>query len=314
MEKSTLAQRVLQFLRAHRGESFIAREIAEAVVAAYPDIYADKAQRSGFTTHKQLIQQVVAEIGTNKEILLKQEPALVLQDLPRPRRYCILAQGGAATCDTAAHAAAEAVAAPADAAQQLPAEPSEHDLYPLLGEYLHGELGLYAMRIREGSSHNSYGRGGNRWLHPDLVALEPINRSWHQHVRDSAQLNGSTGVRMWSFEVKKELTMGNVRECFFQAVSNSSWAHEGYLVTTAIDSARTGQELRLLSALHGIGVMVLDRDDPSESDIFLPARSRSDADWQSINRLAGENGDFAQYMERVFVYLKTGSLQAWSRT
>lgn len=85
-------------------------------------------------------------------------------------------------------------------------------------------------------------------------------------------------------------------------------------MTTAIDSARTGQELRLLSALHGIGVMVLDRDDPSESDIFLPARSRSDADWQSISRLTIENGDFAQYMERVFVCLKTGSLQAWSRT
>jgi hypothetical protein len=31
--------------------------------------------------------------------------------------------------------------------------------------------------------------------------------------------------------MKKELNFSNLRESYFQAVSNSSWANEGYLVT-----------------------------------------------------------------------------------
>ena len=108
---------------------------------------------------------------------------------------------------------------------------------------------------------------------------------------------------------KKALTVANIRKCFFQAVSNSSWAHEGYLVATAIADDRVDQELRMLSALHGIGVILLDPENPSESEILLPAQKKPDADWQSIDRLAKENGDFHEFIELVSVYFQTGTLR-----
>ena len=123
-------------------------------------------------------------------------------------------------------------------------------------DYLKSELGLYCLRIRESRSRNCRGVGGNKWLHPDIVALQPLNRDWDSLVHKCLKNSGSSKGRLWSFEVKKELTASNVRECFFQAVSNSSWANEGYLVTTSIASAgKVELELRILSALHGIGVM-----------------------------------------------------------
>lgn len=114
--------------------------------------------------------------------------------------------------------------------------------------------------------------GGNQWLHPDIVAMEPVDKAWGKHVKACGHASGSTCVRLWSFEVKKTLTVANIRKCFFQAVSNSSWAHEGYLVATAIADDRVEQELRMLSALHGIGVILLDPENPSESEILLPHR------------------------------------------
>ena len=48
------------------------------------------------------------------------------------------------------------------------------------------------------------------------------------------------------------------------------------------------QELRMLPALHGIGVLQLDAENPSESNILIPARGRSDVDWSTSNRLVTE--------------------------
>jgi hypothetical protein len=121
-------------------------------------------------------------------------------------------------------------------------------------------------------------------------------------------------VRLWSFEVKKELNSSNIRSSFFQAVSNSSWANEGYLVTTSITD-NIEQELRMLSALHGIGVIILDTENPSESEIFLPAKSRAEIDWQSVNRIVVENDDFKDYIELVSTYYQTGRIRSrdWNK-
>lgn len=54
-------------------------------------------------------------------------------------------------------------------------------------------------------------------------------------------------LRIYSFELKKILNRGNYRESFFQAVSNSSWAHEGYLVC-----ANLKEDEDLLSELMNI--------------------------------------------------------------
>ena len=101
----------------------------------------------------------------------------------------------------------------------------------------------------------------------------------------------------------------NVRKSFFQAVSNSSWANEGYLVTTSISDNKVEQELRMLSALHGIGVILLNPENPSEREILLPPKSRPEVDWQSVNRILVENSDFKDYIELVSTYYQTGRIR-----
>ncbi|WP_216648600.1 COG2958 family protein, partial [Salinivibrio sp. VYel6] len=192
---------------------------------------------------------------------------------------------------------------------------SEHELYPLLVEYLKTELKLYCLRIDEKRSKNSRGSGGNQWLHPDIVAMQPIDQEWNDLIRSCVKQGAGQSVRLWSFEVKKELNGSNARKSFFQAVSNSSWANEGYLVGTAIADANTEKELRMLSALHGIGVILLNPENPSESEMILPARSRPDVDWESTNRILTENEDFRDYIELVSTYYQTGRVRArdWNR-
>ena len=58
--------------------------------------------------------------------------------------------------------------------------------------------------------------------------------------------------------MKLLLNRSNVRESFFQAVSNSSWANFGYLVAAEVVGADTLKELRMLYAAHGIGLIQLD--------------------------------------------------------
>ncbi|WP_290572884.1 hypothetical protein [Idiomarina sp.] len=114
---------------------------------------------------------------------------------------------------------------------------------------------------------------------------------WEDIVRSCVRSGSDSSVRLWSFEVKKHLTKGNVRKYFFQAVSNSSWAHYGYLVATGLNS------------------------DVEDSQILIPARERPSVDWKSANRIVAENSDFHHYIEQVGIYNQTGRLikSAWNK-
>jgi ParB/RepB/Spo0J family partition protein len=185
---------------------------------------------------------------------------------------------------------------------------TEFQLYPYLVEYLKTEHRLFCQRIDEKRSKNQRGSGGNQWLHPDIVAMQPVDKDWNELVRACVQKGGGQRVRLWSFEVKKELNSSNVRMSFFQAVSNSSWANEGYLVATTIAN-NIDQELRMLSALHGIGVILLIPENLMESGILLPAMAKPEIDWQSVNRIVVENDDFKDFIHKVSIYYQTGSLR-----
>lgn len=99
-------------------------------------------------------------------------------------------------------------------------------------------------------------------------------------------------IRMFSFEVKRSALFGNNRESFFQAVSNSSWAHEGYLVAAEwSDDPEFRGELSRLSQAFGIGAIRLDLEDPSAGEVLLPARTRDDLDWATLDKLIAMNTD-----------------------
>ena len=316
MSKLSQSQKVVQFLRDNPKERFNARSIAEAIVNLYPEDYAEKRNNPRFVNDKAFLTQIVAEIGAQKDQIANRSPHVFWQDKPRPRLYWY--DPDKKSTDSPEKAGLdwpEADEVDVDTAPATSHVLSEHDLYPLLIEYLKTELKLYCQRIDEKRSKNSRGSGGNEWLHPDIVAMQPIDKEWNDLVRNCVKQGGGQSVRLWSFEVKKELNVSNARRSFFQAVSNSSWANEGYLVATSISDANTEKELRMLSALHGIGVILLNPENPSESEMTLPARSRQDVDWESTNRILTENEDFRDYMELVSTYYQTGRIRSkdWNK-
>ena len=176
----------------------------------------------------------------------------------------------------------------------------------MLSNYLWAEFGVYSKRIDEKRSSNKRGPNGNRWLYPDLVGMEDLGADWHQEVKDCVNQYSDKRTKLWSFEVKLLINRSNVRECFFQSASNSSWANFGYLVAAEIEGQDTLKELRMLFAAHGIGLIKLDVDNPSESQVLIPARERGEIDWDTANRLATENKDFLEYVKLVKQFYQTG--------
>ncbi|WP_121627396.1 COG2958 family protein [Poseidonibacter antarcticus] len=311
MSRLSQSQKIIEFLKINPNERFNARQIADAIVSEYPEDYAEKRNNPRFNDNKAFISQIVAEIGAQKDQIIKNNPHVFWQDKPRPRVYWYDPEKlvGEDTIDINDEEDDEVISVPNNKLF------SEHDLYPILIEYLKSEHKLYCLRIDEKRSKNQRGSGGNQWLHPDIVAMQAVDKEWNNLVRTCIQHGDGQSVRLWSFEVKKELNGSNVRKSFFQAVSNSSWANEGYLVSTAISSSQVEQELRMLSALHGVGVILLNPENPSESEMILPAKARPEIDWQSVNRIVVENEDFKDYIELVSTYYQTGRIRSkdWNK-
>ncbi|MHC4168133.1 MAG: HTH domain-containing protein, partial [Planctomycetota bacterium] len=134
----------------------------------------------------------------------------------------------------------------------------ERDLHPLLTYYVYANpafsrgRSIFTKTIFHESSRR---KGFNEWLHPDLVGVYLPLEDWKQNVIKFNQLLDNNSIRLFSFELKKSLSKSNYRESFFQAVSNSSWAHEGYLVAAEVtQDDDLLAELERLSASFGIGI------------------------------------------------------------
>jgi hypothetical protein len=295
-----LAQTVLGYLKNRPDEKLTARQIAEWIFATFPDECQAKKQSSQYvSTDAQLVQQLVAEISSQRPRLQKRYPELKTTE-GRPRKYYFSEKS-----DIAEVAAAESVVA-ASTNDCSDTKLGEHALYPLLSLYLWEEFGVYSKRVDEKRSSNKRGPNGNRWLYPDVVGMEDLGADWHQEVRDCVNQYSDKRTKLWSFEAKLLINRSNVRECFFQAVSNSSWANFGYLVAAEIEGQDTLKELRMLFAAHGIGLIKLDADNPAESQVLIPAREKDEIDWDMANRLATENRDFLEYLKLVKQFYQTG--------
>ncbi|KRP75843.1 MULTISPECIES: COG2958 family protein [Pseudomonas] len=299
-----LRQRVIDRLQSLPDTQQTARELAQWIFEQFPAECAVKKAGSAsyIQTDSDLVQQLVAEISGSRPRWQQMHPQLKTTE-GRPRHYYWSEMDANAEV-----AAAEGIAL---ATSDLPG-PSllrEHALYPLLAEYLlTDDQRVFAMRINEKRSSNRAGSGGNEWLHPDLVGLEDLTAGWTRELRECVGVQGERRARMWSFEVKLLLNRSNARKCFFQAVSNSSWANFGYLVAATVEGDGTLKELRMLASAHGIGVIQLDVENPAESQILIPARERSEIDWDMCNRLTEENADFAEFIGRIRRFHQTGEV------
>jgi hypothetical protein len=224
-------EKVAECLQLSADKRMTAREIANWIFTNYPDECEEKkrASKQNLTNDDDLIQQLVAEIGAYRPSIEKKWNQ-VRTTADRPRLYFWTDQTDAAEVATAEGKQAT----PLTAGQVTPQR--EHDLYPLLTTFLWAEWGLYSKRIDEKTASNKQGPGGNRWLFPDLVAMEDLTRDLVDEVRILFDNSAAKKARLWAFEVKLLLNRSNVREAFFQTVSNSSWANFGYLVAAEIET------------------------------------------------------------------------------
>jgi uncharacterized protein len=176
----------------------------------------------------------------------------------------------------------------------------ERKLHPLLAYFAFTNTSfnrgrqIYTKTIfHEISKHNSL----NEWIHPDMVGFYSPVDDWNDKLLEFNKVTEKSAIRLYSFEIKKHINRGNYRECFFQAVSNSSWANEGYLVACSVQQQDDLlSELERLSASFGIGLIVLDLSDIDSSTVLFPAHRKDYLDWETMNKLCDQNDDFATFI------------------
>ena len=300
-----IRKETVNFLKQNPDKKCTAREIAEHLFKNEKDLvkkirnHPYKADLSG---DKELEGHIVCTIGNFSKTMSKDGIKIIESSYKKKYYY---------TKSTDAQEVENAENAQSPNTDKI----REHDLYPLLADFLLFGLSVYSKRINETRSANLQGPNGNKWLYPDLVGFEYMSKDWNDEIKHCVKVSGDKRAKLWSFEVKLLVNRSNVREAFFQTVSNSSWANFGYLVASELDNNALN-ELKILSGLHGIGFILLDTKSPTESKILIHAREKVDIDWNTANRIASTNPDFKNYIKTVREFYQSGNegKHFWDKT
>ncbi len=186
-----------------------------------------------------------------------------------------------------------------------PYEEKEKNLHPLLVKFLSEDpnFKLLCKTIRHQKGQK--GKGGEcMWNYPDIVGVYFPYNKYKGETLKFLHHTGQEKHKLFSFELKKELSFSNLKESYFQAVSNSTWANEGYLVVKNIKEDVL-DELRRLNQSFGIGVIKLESE-ISNSKILLPAKERG-IDIPTLNMLIEQSPkDFEPFMEKINKQIEKG--------
>lgn len=183
---------------------------------------------------------------------------------------------------------------------------NERDLHPLLVKFLYENLDfrLNSKTIYHEKSKKSE-NGKDKWNYPDIVGVYfPYDDYQNETLGllESLKLNS---YKIFSFELKISINFSNLKESYFQAVSNSSWANEGYLVVLKELDSEVLSELRRLNQSFGIGVIQLDGSEFSNSKIVLSAKEKA-LDMQTIDMLVDKNEDFKKFINDINQQIRAG--------
>ncbi|GAA8356713.1 COG2958 family protein [Helicobacter pylori] len=156
-----------------------------------------------------------------------------------------------------------------------------------------------------------YEKGKCEWNYPDIVGVYfPYNKyfPYNGYKEETLKFLHHTGQKrhkIFSFELKIRINFSNLKESYFQAVSNSTWANEEYLVVFEEIEDKVLGELRRLNQSFGIGVIKLESE-ISNSKILLPAKER-EIDIPTLNMLIEQSPeDFKPFMERINKQIEKG--------
>lgn len=171
---------------------------------------------------------------------------------------------------------------------------SERDLHILLSSYLKN-IDVYSKTIFHEHSSNSKDKQ-QKWVHPDMVGIKFLNLQTKASQTFLKAINRVATFKLTSYELKREINSDyELKQSFFQAVSNSSWANYGYLVAFEISDS-LNEEMERLNQSFGIGIIEL-KPNPYESKVLYTAKYR-DLDFKTIDKLCRINQDFEKFIDQ----------------
>ncbi len=170
----------------------------------------------------------------------------------------------------------------------------EIDLHPLLITFIN-EKSILSKTINHAKNSKD---SKSVWTNPDVIGVKFTDAVISNDFLRN--LYKSDCFMFYSFEIKKEIRNDNeLKEFYFQAVSNSSWANYGYLV--ALDfSQELRSEMNRLNQSFGIGFIQLNSN-PYECDILIEAKFK-ELDLVTIDKLS-KNTDVKDFLKGVSAFV-----------
>ena len=169
---------------------------------------------------------------------------------------------------------------------------NERDLHRLLATYLKSHS-IESKTIYHEKSSSKKDKN-QKWVHPDMVGITFMKLENSSSEALQWTVNRNDTFNLNSYEIKKEInTDYELKEAFFQAVSNSSWANYGFLVAFYFNESLHG-EIKRLSQAFGIGVIEL-KANPYESQLLFPSKYK-ELDFKTIDKLCKINAEFEKFI------------------
>ena len=212
--------------------------------------------------------------------------------------------GSIGTCSDVTKYAAEievllngAGVVPAKTGPTKPSEPpkpfDERSLHKLFCGFLRTR-GIYAKTIYHEKSSSKVDNA-QKWIHPDIVAVqfEDFKNDATLSLLKATEPKGT--IHIYSYELKRRIESDyQLKQYYFQALSNSSWANFGYLVAFEINED-LDEEMARLNNAFGIGIILMQAND---SKILYPAREKA-LDYNTIEKLNNLNPDFCEFIKKL---------------
>ena len=169
----------------------------------------------------------------------------------------------------------------------------ERSLHKLFCSYLRTR-NIYAKTIFHEQSSTRVD-SAQKWVHPDIVGVQ------FEEFKNDATLSllkatePKESVHIYSYELKRKIDSDyTLKQCYFQALSNSSWANFGYLVAFEINEDLEDEMERLNNAF-GIGIILMQAN---ETQILFPAREKQ-LDYNTIEKLNNLNQGFCTFISKL---------------
>lgn len=158
---------------------------------------------------------------------------------------------------------------------------------------------IYAKTIFHEKS-STKGDNAQKWVHPDIVGVQ-----FEEYKNDSTlsllkATEPKESIHVYSYELKRKIESDyQLKQFYFQALSNSSWANYGYLVAFEINED-LDEEMARLNNAFGIGIIHMQVDG---TKILYPAKENA-LDYNTIEKLNNLNKDFCEFIGKLSKVIK----------